>query len=67
MVVVSGYEQLPSYRHPPNDCPSCFEGRGKEGEIKRVGEGGRRVEEALGDVGCAFSISETLRVSSSFI
>lgn len=52
---------MPSNRHPPNNCPSCFKERGKVREMKRVGEGGRRIEEALCDVGCAFSISETLR------
>lgn len=53
---------LPSYKHLPSDFPHAL-GQGDKGEgVKRDGEGGRRIEEASGDTGCAFSISETPRV-----
>lgn len=45
----------------PIIVPHVLRKGGEVMEMKRVGEGGRRIEKALGDVGCAFSISETLR------
>lgn len=67
VVVVVVCVLLPTYKHLPSDFPHVL-GQGDKGEgVKRDGEGGRRIEEALGDTGYAFSISETPRVLNSSI
>lgn len=67
IVVVVVCVLLPSYKHLPSDFPHVLGQRDKGEGVKRDGEGGRRIEEALGDMGYAFSISETPRVLNSSI
>lgn len=53
---------LPSYRHPPMSFPHVLGKEGKAEGVKRHGEGGRRVEIALDNIGYTFAISETPRL-----